>query len=284
MPRPRETRQATRNPTVPKAKDSATAQQQRYERANLLKGPAIYRRGDVYDMLHRLGDFKHGYGWYQALDLGAGEGPVGRQVAKRARRRGGITFLTISDFTGKKLAKIPKGPMRETRVFDFRRIPLLENSRNRVFVRFAIKNWPEAEQRQSLKEIFRVTKHGGVAVVMDMVSPPGLKGFQNAERQAKNHSAGDFKTINNVPTEAEWIKMIEAAGFNVEAIERTTSHVNTTDWLASNQVVDVLKEYHSFIEKARTRYPNAWKEYKIKKVGNHYEITYPVIGFRCRKP
>ena len=117
-----------------------------------------------------------------------------------------------------------------------------------------------------------------------MVSPPGLKEFQNIERIEKGKTSKE-NTKMNVPTEKEWRIMMGGAGFRVEKAEYTTSHVNTNDWVASGQMKkENLKSYFDFLESARRRWPKAWEEYKIKRSGDGYEITYPIILIRAVKP
>lgn len=283
--KPKLPKRAVVKPAVkPRKKETfESAQRRRYAPVNYSKGPATYRSAKGYDLLYGLGGFRKG-GNYSIADFACGQGLVGREVANRLLSKGINFGLSFFDVVPEQLAKIPKTPRGKSIVSDIRKISFKSNSFTTGFCRYAIKNLPFPQQIEALKEINRVIKKGGVFVLQDMVSPEGLKEFQNAERLAKNAAAGDFVTRNNVPTEKEWVSMLKSSGFAVEKVARDISIVNTQDWVNSSQLSQVgLSAFRGFIESARQKWPSAWREYKIERVGGGYKITYPIVIFKCRK-
>lgn len=274
----------TRTLKTPVATKRIKATVQRYSRVDHLKGPATYRLPSGYDLLYRLGGFKKG-GNYRILDAAAGKGLVGLEVAKRVKKSGSRATTAFFDLTEANLRKIrPYKAQRLKVVSDLIAVGLKSNIFTHAYCRYAIKNLQYPLQMIALKELFRVTKPSGVFILQDMVSPPGLKEFQNIERVEKGKTSKE-NTKMHVPTEKEWKTMLGSAGFRVEKVEYTTSHVNTNDWVASGQMKkENLKSYFDFLENARGRWPKAWEEYKIKRSGDGYEITYPVILIRAVKP
>lgn len=259
----------------------AEAQVSRYKDVDFAKGPETYRSASGYDLLYKLGDFKAG-GTYHIADLACGSGLVGIELAKRVRKNNGSAKITFVDIVQENLEKIRKGPKRDMRISDLREINAEDDEFTHSYCRYAVKNLYEEGQIQALGEISRVSEH--IFVLQDMVSPYGLKEFQTRERWAKNAAAGDSVTRHNIPTENEWFEMLENSGFEVDNIIYRTSHVNTSDWVRGKQLTqDGLKVYFDFLEEARKKWPLSWEEYKIGKVEDGYELTYPVIFIKCKK-
>lgn len=266
-----------------------------YATVDQAKGPGIYGRTDVYETLHRLGEFRRGEE-YQIADFAAGVGLVGSKVSGLAALEGAKPKVTFFDVTAKtekiaeNMQKEAPGVLFGVRKSDFRKINSADNEFDRSYCRFAIKNMQPDQQNQALREICRVTKHGGVFVLNDMLSPSGLQQFLNAERRAKNSSGGNPNATHHVPTEKEWAQKLRKAGFAVEKIEFTTSVVHTGDWVSSGQVTAKgLKSYYQFLRGAQKKFPGAWEQFQIKWVQNHpkgpgFEIVYPVVYIKCRKP
>ena len=258
------------------------AQRERYKNVAFSNGPSSYRQASNYDLLYILGDFRQ-KGIYHIADIACGSGLVGIEVAKRIRRNKGITRITFIDIVPENLNKIRKGSNREIRLADLRNIRAKDSEFTHTYCRYAIKNMQFDDQIRSLKEIHRVTDR--IFVLQDMCSPQGLKEFQDKERWAKNMSAGDKVTKHNVPTDDGWKKMLEAVGFNIEKTEYRRYKVHTSEWVKSNQMKkENLKFYFDFIEKAKTKWPRSWTDYRIQKVGEGYEISYPVFFIKCKKP
>ncbi|MBU0636343.1 class I SAM-dependent methyltransferase [Candidatus Micrarchaeota archaeon] len=269
-----------------KRTDFRTGTARKYATVVHAKGPAIYRRTDVYNTIARMMGVKRGQLGVKLVDLGSGRGLVGSKVAAALRKRGASVIPSFIDLSPGALSEVARGPLRATHAADLRRTLRWENTYTHAVSRFAVKNVPQKEQMIILRETNRIMKRGGVFVLMDMVSPEGLQEFQNAERIAKNHATGDFFTRNNVPTEKGWRKMMQQAGFNVTEVEMTTSKVNTRDWVKSNQMpAGKVREYVQALERLLERFPDARRAYQIKKVGgDHYEITYPVMIMKAVKP
>jgi ubiquinone/menaquinone biosynthesis C-methylase UbiE len=266
-----------------------------YRVVDQAKGPAIYGRTDVYETLHKMGEFQAGQK-YHIADFATGVGLVGSKVAGLATQAGAgahVTFMDVNPKADKIQAAMQKeapGVPFDIKASDFRRINAADGTFQRAFCRFAIKNMQPDQQNAALREIWRVTSQGGIFVLNDMLSPSGLKDFQNAERRAKNSAGGNPQATHNVPTQKEWIQRLTKAGFKVEDIQFTTSDVHTGDWVNSGQVTENgLRSYYKFLRTAQQRFPGAWKEYKIEWVnhptkGPGYRIIYPVIYIKCRKP
>jgi ubiquinone/menaquinone biosynthesis C-methylase UbiE len=259
----------------------ARAQRERYKNVAFSDGPSSYRESSNYDLLYILGDFKRG-GVYHIADLACGSGLVGIEVARRIRRYKGSVRITFIDIVSENLNKIRKGPNRKTGLADLRSIKAKDGEFSHTYCRYAIKNMQYDDQILSLKEICRVTDE--IFILQDMYSPLWLKEFQNNERWAKNLAAGDRITKNNVPTETEWKKMHEKAGFKIEKIERRRYKAHTSDWVKSNQIATQnLRIYFDFLERAKKKWPRSWEDYEIKKYRSGYELTYPVIFLKCKR-
>ncbi|MDO8624740.1 MAG: class I SAM-dependent methyltransferase, partial [Candidatus Diapherotrites archaeon] len=177
-----------------------------YTKTDQGQGPAIYSRTDVYETLHRMGDFQKGQP-VTIADFACGTGLVGAKVAALAKQSGANPSVTFMDVTPKQekiagtAAKEAPGVPIEFLNSDVRRINAPANAFDRTYCRFAIKNLPIDQQVRALQEIFRTTKKGGVFVLNDMLSPSGLQAFQNAERRAKNNAGGNTGATHHVPTE-----------------------------------------------------------------------------------
>jgi len=235
-------------------------------------------------LLYYLGGFEAGHN-YRIADLACGNGLVGLELEKRIQANGSNVQSTFIDLTPEGLAKIPKTQNREIKIGDVRRTNSQTSEFTHTFCRYAIKNMPEHEQRKALREIARITEKGGLFVLQDMVSPEGLKEFQNAERMAKQRTTTPKVTPMNVPTEAEWIRLLNEAGFVVEDIQHTVSNVDTKNWVAEGQMTQkALDQYFRFLKEAKQRWSHSWGEYKIiEEPGGNFKITYPVVLFKCRK-
>jgi ubiquinone/menaquinone biosynthesis C-methylase UbiE len=263
--------------------DYVKAQIGRYKDVIFSKGPETYRSASNYDLLYELGDFERG-GSYHIADLACGSGLVGVEVAKRVRKNNGSSKITFIDVVPENLSKIRKGLKRDMRVSDVRNIEAEDGEFTHTYCRYAIKNMQPFDQERALKEIFRVTSNDGIFVLQDMVSPEGLKEFQNAERQAKNLAAGDTITKHNVPTEDEWFRLIEDASFMIDETVYRNFSVHTSEWVNSGQMSETgLKSYFDFLEQAKIKWSTSWPEYQIKKLDDGYKITYPVIFVKCKK-
>ena len=261
----------------------AKAQGRKYANVDFARGPATYRLASGYDLLYKLGEFRRG-GRYHIADLAANKGLVGIEVSRRARRNNASAKVNFVDASEKALAKIPKGKMRDTRVSDLRKIDARAGEFTHTFCRYAVKNLPQTEQIKALREIARVTQKGGTFVLQDMVSFEGLQGFANAERRAKNLTTGDRVTKNHIPTEAEWASLLNKAGFEVTAVVREVSKVNTNDWIKSGQMTQKqLDSYFNFLLTAKKTNPAIWKNYKVRMEGKGFYLEYPISLFKCRK-
>ncbi|MDP6670719.1 MAG: class I SAM-dependent methyltransferase [archaeon] len=262
---------------------SMAAQRTKYARVQLSKGPATYWKSSGYNLLYRFAQFEPGKR-YNMVDLMSGAGLFGKNMAKRAQKAGCTVTTTFVDITPEQLAKIRPTWTRATKNRPTFKTLELEGSYHRVLTRYGIKNYQPKEQLKLLKEAARLLSPGGKFVMQDMVSPEGLRGLMNAERRAKNRATGETITRPNLPTEKQWVRMIKQAGMAVEEITYSTSTVNTKNWVDSKQLTeDGVRQYISTLEKIMGKDPRLKKALKIKKRGNHYEITYPLILIRAGK-
>ena len=280
MPKPKPDRRAV---TEKRVAESMAAQKAKYAKVQLSKGPKTYWGASGYNLLYRFAKIEPGKR-YNMVDLMSGAGLLGKNMAKRAQKAGCTVTTTFVDITPKQLAKIRPTWTRATRNRSTFRTLEWEGSYHRVLTRYGIKNYQPAQQLKLLKEAARLLSPGGKFVMQDMVSPEGLRGLMNAERRAKNEATGETVTRPNLPTERQWVRMIEQAGMKVEEITYSTSKVNTKNWIDSKQLTeDGVRQYISTLEKIMKKDPRLKKALKIKKRGKHYEITYPLILIRAGK-
>ncbi len=266
-----------------KREGAIAAQRRIYAEVKHRVGPATYWKASGYDLLYKFAGFERGK-QYRVLDLMSGAGLVGREIAKRAQKNRCRIYTTFIDISAKQLAKIKETWTRSVKMKSAFQTEEWEGNFQRVFCRYGIKNWPARQQPMLLKEIARLMPLGGRFILQDMVSPPGLRHFMNAERGAKAKAAGDTVSKLNIPTEAEWKRMIKKAGLRVEGVTYTTSKVNTKNWVESGQMTaEAVKSYVDFLSRAIEKNQGIKKALKIKKRGSQYEITYPVILIRAAK-
>ena len=251
-----------------------------YSKVDFTKGPPIYSREDIYDALYKLGRFEKCPKIYYILDSMCGQGLVGNEISKRLDKnkiKHRIHYLDIA--IGQFQNLIKKGNAVSLSEAD--EIPYSDESFDRVYTRFGVKNYPEKIQIKILKENRRILAKGGYFVLMDMVSPPEAYEWSQTERKEKQKFTIGESSYPHIPTLEMWLKMLEESGFlpDYENIYRTISYVITSQWVESKQMTaEELEKMNEFLLSAPS---NAKKSYNIReeKIGrrNAVKIDYPVV-------
>lgn len=251
-----------------------------YAKRDWDKGPKTYTDQGFLDMIHRatgLGDFQ---GQAVVLDLMSGPGKVGKGLMDRSP---GHRFVAVEASAGS-LAKVPDGIERiQTDVRDLSAVPQADIA----VVRYGIKDIPQDQQPGVIAGINDVLKPGGVLVVADMVSPDGMKARTNAQHSAKQVLGGrdlDERGRCNIPTEDQWVSLLNNAGFRVSGIQDYVSQVSTQDWENGGQFKQ--PGGRNVMDHLLVRQPEYFRQ-RFNIRGNQdgsVGIDFPVLVIRAEKP
>jgi SAM-dependent methyltransferase len=110
-------------------------------------------------------------------------------------------------------------------------LPFADASFDIAVSRFSIHHWPNPPE--SLREVARVLRPGGRAVLVDLVAPEeaGLDTFLNAVELLRDPTHG------RTPRLSDWRAMVEAAGLAGGVVREWRFRHDTQDWLARTAAV-----------------------------------------------
>ena len=175
--------------------------------------------------LQQLAAIVRGRGDAHALDLGCGGGHVSFTVAPE------LAGVTAYDLSADMLAAVGAEAARRgltnitTRQGPAEQLPFDDASFDFVLTRFSAHHWRDLPA--ALREAHRVTKPGGRAVFMDVVSPgpPLLDTFLQAVELLRDPSHMRDYTIE------EWTAAVRTAGFTPGPVTRRRLHLDFSTWI-----------------------------------------------------
>lgn len=264
---------------------SSTGMPEIYATRNWDAGPKTYTDQTMYDMLHRATGLADFIGQAIVLDLMSGPGKVGAALRDRSPQH---RFIAVEASEGS-LAKVPDGIERiKTDVRDLSAVPQADV----VVVRYGLKDIPQDQQGAVLAGINEALKPGGVLVVADMVSPDGMKARTNRHHSAKQELSGrDVATKGrcNIPTEDQWVSLLNNAGFRVTGIEDYVSQVRTADWVKGGQFGTDMEEANAKraqMDQMLASEPRYFRQRFNVRGGEDGPagIDFPVLVIRAEKP
>jgi len=180
-----------------------------------------HRAGDDLKRLIELGEWDP---QQQALDIATGGGHTALAVAPH------VAQITVTDLTPRMLEKAREFLLAQGvtnarfQVADAERLPFAAASFDRVTCRIAAHHFPDVAQ--SVKEVARVLKHGGLFLLIDCMAPDDqeLDAFDNTVEKWRDSSHGRSCTPE------EWRTFFMQAGLLVEQVEFFRKVHEYDDW------------------------------------------------------
>lgn len=242
-------------------------------------GPRTYSDESFMDTIHAatgLGEFA---GPAVVIDLMSGPAKVAQGLRKRSPQH---RYIAVDASSGQ-LEKVPDGIERfQADVRDMGDVPLADV----VVVRYGLKDIPQHQQPAVLANIHRILKPGGVLVVVDMVSPDGMKFRTNKQHSLKQELGIVPRDIAaegrcHIPTEDGWHDLLENAGFQVQSREDYVSQVATTDWVKGKQIGEIQRGQMDALLASEPPYFRQRFNIRGKKP---LRIDFPVVVIKAVKP
>ncbi len=264
-------------------KTEKTGLESGYERRDFATGPSTYTDAGFSQKIYEATGLADRTTPAKVADIMSGPGKVGLALQERDPRH---RFFFL-DLAGGQLSKISPDENRFRLVGDARALPLADGYLDIVVVRYALKDLTIDEQPVALKEILRGLRPGGELIIADMVSPEvqGAKEWLNKQHALKQELSGRnplTEGVCHIPTQSEWVVLLEQAGFHVEMYDSHLSCVTTTDWVKGKQVtVEQLVQLDQMIMEAP---PMVKKAFNIRKEDALVKIDYPLVILRAVKP
>jgi ubiquinone/menaquinone biosynthesis C-methylase UbiE len=165
----------------------------------------------------------------RALDAGCGPGHTALAFAPHLAEVVGLDLTEAMLAQGRKLAR-DRGIANITfQRGDVERLPFPDASFDLVTSRYSAHHYPHPQV--ALGEFARVLKPGGAFLLVDVVSfePPAQDTFLNTIELLRDPSHVRDHTIE------QWQRMIESAGFAVEALETWPLRLEFESWVARMQ-------------------------------------------------
>jgi ubiquinone/menaquinone biosynthesis C-methylase UbiE len=252
---------------------SEASQGQHYDEVDFTKGPKIYSREEVYDIMYQMGEFSQSVEPYRILDAMSGQGLVGKGISARLDKDGILYEMNFLDLSEKNVEKL-QAESRNAKVGSVLKLPYDTKTLERIYARFGVKNYRQDQQIEIMKNFnFALTK-GGIFVLCDMEIAPEAYEFMQQERR-KKHSFGMEGGEPHVPTRDMWLDLFRQAGMEPKVASQTLSKVTTKEWVTSNQMTEEnLREMNDFLLSA----PDVAKRVlNIRRDGDDVKIDYPVV-------
>jgi len=233
-----------------------------------------HRTGNDLQRLIELGE------WHprqQALDIATGGGHTAHAVSSRVEQ------VTVSDLTPRMLEKareylLGQGVTNASfAVADAEQLPFEAETFDRVTCRIAAHHFPNV--RQSVKEVARVLKPGGIYLLIDCMAPGDaeLDKFDNTVEKWRDSSHGRSYTAE------EWQTFFNDAGLQVEHMEFFRKIHQYDDWTSRSQLPSNEKAtLEQFILNSDPRV-QSYFEVKQKADGHLKSFTNDFILLKGRK-
>lgn len=188
-----------------------------------------HRGGDDLQRLIEIGEWESGQ---QALDIATGGGHTALAVAPH------VAEVTVTDLTPRILEKAREYILSQGvtnvrfEVADAEQLPFPAESFERVTCRIAAHHFPN--MAQSVYEVARVLKPGGLFLLIDCMAPgdPILDAFDNRMEKWRDASHGRSCTPE------EWQQFFAEAGLRIEHIEYFRKLHEYDDWTRRSQMAD----------------------------------------------
>lgn len=206
-----------------------------YDKRDFEVGPSTYSDEDFLQKILDATELKD-LAVARVGDFMCGPGKVGLALKEKVPRH---QFLFL-DLANSQLRKIPSDKDILKIKGDVRFIPCAEAVLDVVVARYSVKDLPKPEQPAALREIRRALKDRGVFVIADMVAPADkVKKWLNCQHALKQELGGRNPELEgkcHIPTEEEWLQMLQAAGFQANVFAYHTSKVDTQAWVRGKQI------------------------------------------------
>lgn len=234
-----------------------------------------HRAGSDLDRLLEIGEWSP---QLYALDIATGGGHTALAIAPHVGR------IMVTDLTPRMLEKareflIAQGVTNaEFQVADAEQLPFADSTFDRVTCRIAPHHFPNMEQ--SIKEVARVLKPGGLYLLIDCMAPsdPELDRFDNTVEKWRDSSHGRSCTPE------EWQQFFAGAGLNIEHTEFFRKAHQYDDWTARSQMsIDEKGRLEQFI---LTSDPLIQRYFEVvRRADGHLDsFTNDFILIKGRKP
>ncbi|GAC1378992.1 MAG: class I SAM-dependent methyltransferase [Ktedonobacteraceae bacterium] len=186
-----------------------------------------HKAGNDLQRLLELGEWNK---QQQALDIATGGGHTARAVAPH------VAQIMVSDLTPRMLEKAREFLLSEDvtnalfQVADAEQLPFPAEFFDRVTCRIAAHHFPNIAQ--SVKEVARVLKSGGLYLLIDCIAPsePELDTFDNTIEKWRDSSHGRSCTAE------EWLAFFAGASLQVEHTEFFRKTHQYDDWTLRAQL------------------------------------------------
>ncbi len=191
----------------------------------------------------------------QVLDLGCGAGHVSFTVAPE------VAQVTAYDLSASMLAVVAQSAAERkldnitTRQGQAERLPFGEATFDYVISRYSAHHWQDVGQ--GMREIGRVLKPGGRAVIIDVCSPghPLLDTYlQTVEMLRDTSHVRDYSS-------AEWLQLASDAKLRITGLEHDRLHLEFSSWVARMRTPEALATAIRQLQNAMPR-----------EVHHHFEI------------
>jgi ubiquinone/menaquinone biosynthesis C-methylase UbiE len=250
-----------------------------YSKRNFEEGPPTYTDAKFLDLIFDVTGLLEFNGSAIVVDFMSGPGKVASGMQERAIRH----QYTVLDASEGQLAKINTPSINKIcdNVTD---LHLPEKSVDVGIVRYGLKDIPAEQQIGVLRQMHKVIKDGGRLVIVDMVSPEGMKEWNNHQHSQKQQFNGriiEKEGECNIPTEEEWLRKIREAGFEPSVADYYKSLVKTTDWVRGSQITNEQRGKMDILIMDAPE--DVKKAFNIRREKDEVMIDYPVVIIKAIK-
>ncbi|WPD76068.1 methyltransferase domain-containing protein [Dickeya fangzhongdai] len=229
-----------------------SVEQQFGEQASAYLNSAVHAQGeDLAELARRLQGKNHA----SVLDLGCGAGHVSFTVA-------GLVDNVVACDLSPRMLDVVTSAAQEKGLTNIRTqqavaesLPFADDSFDVVISRYSAHHWQDVGQ--ALREVKRVLKPGGEAILMDVVSPghPVLDVYlQTVEMLRDTSHVRDY-------TPGEWLTMLSEAGLTVRSLQTSRLHLEFQSWVTR------MRTPEHFVTAIR-----ALQQQMSAEVTRHYDI------------